>query len=168
MTLIKKYDGVSAKEDILLTKDEALAVFNLLKVGTTVAQIKHKLFLPTKKVKVLETRLIEVREMIEKLVKGESRLVLEESHFEEIDGVTTKVIDVEEVRCPVPSTLSKLKERSVQLIGRDYDISEPLFETDDINTLVTAINYVVEQLVLHSNNTNNDTFSWWKSKVIGG
>lgn len=168
MTLLIKYDDAVAPKLPLLKEDEALAVFNALVEGKTVSQIKHILYLPTDKVSLLESRLIEIRDMMINIVNRRSNLVDEEGHYEinEETGESTYIVDVEQVICPVPSSLGKLVERSIQIITKDYDFSEPLFETDNIESLLDAIEYVVTTLVTKSNSTNDATFDWWKSKVI--
>ena len=170
MSLVKKYSDTEPVVISLLAQDKAIQAFNLLLEGKSIIEVKHELSIPSAQVKLLETRFIEIRDMIERIIRHEAKLVREEGHFEisdEIEGVQTWIVDTEEVLCPVPSSLSKLQERSVELIGNDYDINEPLFDTDDLNILVTAINYAVSTLVSHSNITNDATFDWWKSKVIG-
>lgn len=170
MEIIKKYTDEKLSNDILLNEEQALSAFDLFVEGSTPLVIKHKLFLPINKIKNLEVRLVEVREMIERIVKHEARLVREEGHWTETteDIPSEYIVDVEEVLCPVPQTLSKLKERSLELVLKDYNATEPLFATDDMNTMVTALNYVIEEIIKHSNEANDATYEWWKDKVTGG
>lgn len=169
MSIIVKYDNVvTPTNELLLDQNQALEAFGLFLQGKTPNQVRRIMFLPVNKLERLHLRFVEVREMIERIVKHEARLVREVGHYEEVDGEQVWIIDTPEELCPVPQTLAKLKERSLQLVMNDYDISEPLFATDDMTTLVNALNYVIEQIILHSNSTNDATFDWWKTQVIGG
>jgi hypothetical protein len=158
MELIRTFVEPKVEVSTLLSKDQALAVFDLFVNGNNAIGIKHKIGIPVDKSKLLYNRLCEIREMIERIVLRKAKLVKEEGHFEE----ETWVIDVEEVLCPVPTTIEKLKERSLELI----DISEPLFIVNNVEELVTGINTVIDKFIQYSSPGHDADFNWWKQKVI--
>jgi hypothetical protein len=164
MGLQRNLEEITPTSPILLSETEALAAFNLFMLGKSVNQVKHTLYLPTIKLSLLYVRLMEMREMIDRIVKHEAKLVREVGHYDEEGNY---VIDTPEELCPVPQSLSMLIQRSLQLISQDYNVSEPLFDTDDISVLMTAITYVITQLVIQTNSTNNASYSWYKDKIVG-
>jgi len=171
MGLIKVYNETPVTpQSHLLDQLDAIEAFDLFVAGKTVSEVFHILCLDINKLKTLYTRLTEVIDMMERIVKREAWLVREESHIEvnEETGEQTKVIDVEGVICPVPTTIAKLKERCLELVQNDYDVSEPLFATDNVMDLVDGLNYVIEQVIVNSNITKDATYSWWAEQVKAG
>lgn len=168
MGLLDRYKTVITPSSNLLTQQQAMDAFDLFISGKSVGEVRLILCLGFNKVKTLETRLIEIIDMMERIVKREARLVREEGHYEvnEETGEQTWIVDVEEVICPVPSTLAKLKERSLELVQNDYDVTEPLFDTDNVLDLVDGLNYVIEQVIINSEPNQSGTFESWKAKVI--
>ena len=171
MGLLDRYKETPTPSSTLLTQQEAMDAFDLFLEGKTAGEIKLMLCLSnTAKVKTLEKRLVDIIDMMERIVKREARLVREEGHNEtnEETGEQTWVVDIEEVICPVPSTQTKLNERALELVSNDYDVTEPLFATDDVMELVTGLNYVIDKVIKYSESDGSGTFDSWKSKVIGG
>lgn len=163
MEIVVKYDNPQNTPETLLTQDQATTAFDHFIQGKTPVQVKHLMFLPLVKLETLYNRLVKIRQMIERIAKGEARLVREESHIDPNTG--EKVIDVPEQLAPVPASLEELKATSLQLIQNDYDISEPLFQANSIEELQAGLNYVIEQIILHSNQANDATFDWWINQV---
>lgn len=167
MELIKKYDLQNTNQEHLLSTQDALDAFDLFVLGVSITDVKHQLFLPESKLKTLYQRLVETRLMIERIMKGEARLVREEGHYE-VDEVTQEqvwLVDVEEVLAPIPETIEELKSISLTLVSKDYDVTEPLFNTNNVEDLVNGINYIIDKIIQHSNTTNNATFDWWKQQI---
>jgi hypothetical protein len=149
--------------DTLLTKEQAIIAFDLFVQGGNVNSVKHQLHVPASKVETLYQRLVEIREMIERVVKGEAKLVHEEGHY---DREGNYIVDTPTVYAAVPNTLEDLQSTCLALVANDYDISEPLFETDNLMDLVDGLNYVIEKIIQYSNATNDASFDWWKFKII--
>jgi hypothetical protein len=148
----------------LLSKDDAIIVFNYLLEGKTPNQIKYLTKFPEAKIKLLEKRLSEIKDMIVRILNRQAWL--SRPIYGDPDPETGEVecIDEGEI-CPVPQTLTKLQERSVELISNDYDVSEPLFNTNDISELVSGIYTVIERLVVTSNSTGDATYDWFKERL---
>lgn len=167
MGLLDRYKTTTETSSNLLNQEQAIAAFDLFLQGKTIGEVRLLLCLNEAKLKTLYTRLVEIIDMMERIVKREARLVREEGHWE-VNGETgeqTWVVDVEEEICPVPSTLEKLHERALQLVQNDYDITEPLFDTDNVMDLVDGLNYVIDQVIINSEANQSGTFESWKAKV---
>lgn len=157
--IIKKFITVAENGETLLTQEQALQAFDLFSQGKSTFEVKCTMFLPEDKLILLYDRLVEMRLMLERLVKGEAHLTYGETNPE--TGEVT-----EDTFVPSPTNMTELIQAGLQLINRDYDISEPLFQSDSISELIAGIQLVLMQIVQKSNSTNDATFDWWKSQIL--
>ncbi len=166
MSLYKKLDTTTTTTPTLLTETEGLAVFNALITGASVNEVKHSLFLPSDKIKALEQKMISLRSIMERLVKGQEVETEEVFHFDEETG--EKVIDTAKVFYTVPTSIASLKSTCLTVVnaGANYGHISTIFTVADVNDLIESLNYVIEQMVTQSNATNNATFAWWKAKQV--
>jgi hypothetical protein len=158
--IIKKYETQEQEQSIpLVSKDKALEIFDLLVEGNNIIKVKYETFTSVEQVKKLNGKFVEIRDMMERIVKHQAwlkRPVLDEQG---------NVIEEGEL-CPVPQSEAKLIERSLQLINNDYDFgAEPLFDVQSVEEVQDAVEYIVHTIITHSNLTNDADYDWWKSKV---
>lgn len=165
MKLYNKLDDVTVQEPVLLTEEQGLAVFNALIAGKSVVEVKHLLNIPTADIKRLENKLVGVREIMKRLVRGEEVSQEEVYHFDEETG--EKIIDTPIKYYPKPTSMAKLKTAVLTAINSNpnYGMGEGLFQADSLESMIDGFNYVIEQMIVQSNVSNNASFSWWKSKV---
>ena len=152
----------------LLSGDAAKQAFDLFKVGKGPKAVRFAMKLPLTTTKTLEIRFGQIRDMMERIVRGEAYFQQEESHIEidEESGESTTIIDVEEVKVPASTTITTLKARSLELISQDHDMSEPLFAANSIEEVVDVLNYMIEEIIKYSNPTQDSLFPEWRTNVL--
>lgn len=148
---------------LLLSQTEAMAVFDCLLENKNATAIKHELHLESSKIKALIPKLIELRVLVEALVKGTKIQTAEEFHHDEETG--EKVIDIAEALYPAQTAKAGLKITVMQHLLSTYDPNDGLFNVTSMSELQTGIEYVIDKFILHSNIANNATFEWYKTQL---
>jgi len=151
--LYKKLDGSDV--EMLLDEFVALQVFELLLFKFSLIAIKEKVDVPMTKLINYENNLVIIRDIIERLVKGE-----------EIQSYG--VNDIVNYYA-VPTSLENLKEITIQILTTNISYGMVLLGLFISTTAITKehqYGYIIDQLVSQTNSTNSATFEWWKQKII--
>lgn len=166
MKLITKLDGALPAEPQLLGVTDATDAFNLFLENKTAGQVKHSLELPRNKLVGLFSRLQRIQVIMEELVKGTCLKTAETGEYDE-EGIYTVLTPV--VYYDIPTGMIPIKNSVVEVLGDRYgdNVSDILYDTEDITELTTAVKYVVGKLINYTNSTNDAVFAWWEGKITG-
>ena len=163
MGIVKEYEQPTAPVSPLMNLAGATAVFNLLLVNKQINHIKYATGVSTSKIKWFISRVIRIRDLSENLVKG---LVIKTAEVNHIDEETGEVvIDTPAVLYASPTSITDLKNKLVESLANNYELTDILYDATSPTELSTAVKYVAEKLINYSNIANDATFSWWKGKV---
>jgi hypothetical protein len=166
MEVFRILNPIQAPAPVVFTVEQSVIIFNLHKEGKPALAIAQELGLNTNRVKILLLRFAEIRDMMERIIKGEAHLekgYTIPAEYDEIGEVVVEAIVIEPVMVPVPQTLTKLIERSLELIDKDRPMSEdPIFTANTIEEVVEAVALVATEVIRLSKLEQDGTFDWWK------
>lgn len=172
LKVVKVY-GVETpiQEPELLTQQQAIDAFNLLKEGKSLNYVRHTFAqqgetLSRAKLHALFVKLCMIRDMVERIMLGKAKVQYEEGHWE-TDPETqeqTWVIDQPVMYASIPNSMEELKQTAIEVIENDESVDISLFQ-GTLQDLLSGLYYVIEEVVKYSKEDKQGTFEWFKANV---
>jgi hypothetical protein len=149
----KLYRNYETSQALLFEEFKALQIFELLIINRPVIFIQNALNLDSAdQIEEYQNKLIIIRDIMGRLVMGK------EIQFAQEGNVTYYAM---------PTNIDELQITTKGIINSnvEYGLVNGVLVASSYETYNNHLNYIINQLVTTTNNTNSATFEWWQSEV---
>lgn len=172
MEVFKILDPKTTPPPTPFTVDQALEIFELHKQGLYALSISNQTPYKLDRVKVLLKRFGEIRDMIERIMKGVAieakAYTIPATYDEETGEELTPMEEVPTVYVPIPDSLQGLIDVSLYLINRDHPVAEdPVFSANTEEEIIEAVGLIIVEQIKRAKSGGDGTFEWFKEQLGG-